>query len=137
MANSASQARSEYLQEIRRWAMTMLEILRPLPASAEKQGLILQVDKLKDMYNLTDRDLPAYAGAVAVLTQKATNLVQGEKLPITYSKEKIASLVNSGLLRRLLLENPILLAQVKEFMDVSSKANPGSSTLDMLSKSGH
>jgi len=95
------------------------------------------VDKLKDMFNLTDKDLPAYAAAVALLTQKAVYLVNGEKPPLTYSKEKIASLVNSRLLRRLLLESPVLLAQVREFMDVSAKSNPLSSTLNLLSRSGH
>ncbi|MBI4666576.1 MAG: hypothetical protein HY751_09230 [Nitrospinae bacterium] len=129
-------SKERYLKDIRSWAMYMLEILRPLPNTAEKHGILQQVDKLKDVPNLLERDVPAYAGAIAVLTAKAVQLVRGTKLDTMYHKEKIMELLNSSLLKKHLTQNPVVMIQLKELLDISPKSTT-SMTLEMLSKSGH
>jgi hypothetical protein len=135
MSDPAAQ-KNEYLLEIRSWAMSILATLRPFPSTAEKLTLIMQVDKLKDATNLTESNLPAYVGAVAVLTAKVAKLVRGDRPDTVYSKEKVVALISSELLRKYFADNPMVMMNLKDFLEVGSK-KATSTTLDMLSKSGH
>lgn len=136
MATDPAVKRIEYLKEIRGWAMSILETLRPVPNTAEKITLLMQVDKLKDITSLNKSNLPAYAGAVAVLTMKVAKLVRGEPPDTVYPREKVLALITSELLRKYFTDNPMVMMNLKDFLEVGSK-KATSPTLNMLSKSGH
>lgn len=136
MVNDPAAKKSEYLTEIRGWAMSILETLRPFPSTAEKLTLLMQVDKLKDITNINKSNLPAYAGAVAVLTAKVTKLIRGERPDTIYPREKVVALISSELLRKYFTDNPMVMMNLKDFLEVGSK-KATSSTLEKLSKSGH
>lgn len=136
MVNDPAKQRIEYLKEIRNWAMSILETLRPIPSTAEKLTLLMQVDKLKDITNINESNLPAYAGAVAVLTAKVTKLVRGERPETIYPREKVVALITSELLRKYFTDNPMVMMNLKDFLEVGAK-KATSPTLNMLSKSGH
>ena len=136
MASDPAVQRIEYLKEIRNWAMSILETLRPIPSTAEKLTLLMQVDKLKDVTNINESNLPAYVGAVAVITAKVAKLVRGERPDTIYPKEKVVALITSDLLRKYFTDNPMVMMNLKDFLEVGAK-KPTSATLDLLSKSGH
>jgi hypothetical protein len=136
MVNDPAKQRIEYLKEIRNWAMSILETLRPIPSTAEKLTLLMQVDKLKDVTNINESNLPAYAGAVAVLTAKVTKLVRGERPDTIYPREKVVALITSELLRKYFTDNPMVMMNLKDFLEVGPKKGT-SPTLNLLSKSGH
>jgi hypothetical protein len=136
MAGDTAAQKAEYLKEIRGWAMSILETLRPIPSTAEKLTLLMQVDKLKDITKIDKSNLPAYVGAVAVLTAKVAKLVKGERPDTIYSREKVVALITSDLLRKYFTANPTVMISMKDFLEVGSKKGT-STTLEMLSKSGH
>jgi hypothetical protein len=136
MASDSALKRIEYLNEIRSWAMSILETLRPIPNTTEKYTILMQVDKLKDATNLTESNLPAYAGAVAVLTMKVAKLVRGEPPDTVYPREKVVALITSELLRKYFVDNPMVMMNLKNFLELGTK-KAASPTLNMLSKSGH
>lgn len=136
MAGNTAVQKAEYLKEIRGWAMSILESLRHTPSTAEKLTLLVQVDKLKGVTNINESNLPAYAGAVAVLTAKVSKLVKGERPDTIYSREKVAALITSELLRKYFTANPTVMISMKDFLEIGSKKGT-STTLEMLSKSGH
>ena len=136
MVNAPDIKKNEYLLEIRSWAMSILETLRPIPSTAEKLTLLMQVDKIKDITSVNKSNLPAYAGAVAVLTAKVTKLVRGERPDTIYPREKVVALITSELLRKYFTDNPMVMMNLKDFLEVGSK-KATSTTLEMLSKPGH
>lgn len=136
MADDHAVQKAEYHKEIRIWAMSILETLRPVPSTAEKLTLLMQVDKLKDITNINESNLPAYVGAVAVLTAKVAKLVKGERPETMYSREKVVALITSELLRKYFTDNPMVMMNLKDFLEIGSK-KATSTTLEMLSKSGH
>lgn len=136
MAGDPAVQKAEYHKEIRGWAMSILETLRPIPSTAEKLTLLMQVDKLKDITNINESNLPAYVGAVAVLTAKVGKLVKGERPETMYSREKVVALITSELLRKYFTDNPMVMMNLKDFLEIGSK-KATSTTLEMLSKSGH
>ncbi|MBF0292619.1 MAG: hypothetical protein HQK86_10740 [Nitrospinae bacterium] len=136
MAGEPSPQKLGYLKEIRTWALDILETLKPFPSTAEKLTLLMQVDKLKDITNINESNLPAYAGAVAVLTEKVAKLVRGERPDTIYPREKVISLITSELLRKYFTENPMVMMNLKDFLEVGAKKG-ASATLNLLSKTGH
>ncbi|MGK7344491.1 MAG: hypothetical protein ACNS63_01625 [Candidatus Nitrospinota bacterium M3_3B_026] len=128
--------KDRYVQDVRTWAMLVLQTLRDLPDTAEKLTLLRQVDKVKDASRITSHDLPAYAGALAVLSSKAARLRKGMGMDSGYSREQIAALVRSEILRGALMANPESFSYIRSILDVKRK-EALSETLLRLSKSGH
>lgn len=128
--------KERYVQDVRTWAMLILQTLRDLPDTAEKLTLLRQVDKVKDASRVTAKELPAYAGALAVLSSKAARLLKGAQMDSGYSREQIAALVRSEVLRAALMANPESFSYIRNILDVKRK-EALSETLLRLSKSGH
>lgn len=136
MVDDPTVRRIEYQKEIRAWALSVLESIRNLPDTAEKQTILMQVNKLKDTPNLNEGNLPAFAGAVAVLTSKVAQLLKGQRLETIYPRERVVSLITSNLLKKFFMQNPMVMMNLKDFLEVGAKKGT-SPTLEMLSKSGH
>lgn len=126
--------KERYSSEVKNWAMLLLEVLRPLPNTTEKVTLLLQVDKLKYVAP-TIKVLPAFVGAIAVISSKATNLLEGKPAPGGYTREDIIALVRSKSIRRLLARDQDHFNNLKNLLDIRPKDNR-SATLNMLSKGG-
>ena len=125
-----------YAQDVNAWAMLMLNTLKNLPNTAEKITLLRQVDKVKDAHQVTSEDLPAFVGALAVLSSKAARLVRGEKAADGYSKESIMNLVHSELFRNRFERQPEHFVSIRDLLDIRRKESL-SDTLIRLAKSGH
>ena len=94
--------REEYMRDVADWAMFMLTVMRKLPNSPEKLTLLQQVSRLKDG-DITVSELPAYSGAIAVLSDKASLMLNGQKPGIIYHKDHVLKLLRSKVLKVLLL----------------------------------
>ncbi|VAX20791.1 hypothetical protein MNBD_NITROSPINAE01-1191 [hydrothermal vent metagenome] len=128
--------REYYLGEVKKWSMLMLTTVRSLPNTAEKLTLLNQVNKLKDAHRIKTSDLPAYAGALAVLSNKATQLLSGEDMNTSFTRESIARLLRSDLMRNMMEKDHNQFIKLNDFLVIKSKA-PSSETLTRLSRSGH
>jgi len=128
--------RERYIHDVQSWSLLMLKTVKDLPDTAEKITLLRQLDKVKDATKILLEELPAYAGALAVLSLKATNLKSGKLMGNGYSKEEIIALVRSEILKQMLAKEPGQFIHLKEFLDVTNKKR-ASDTLTRLSKSGH
>lgn len=137
MEPNPDSSREEYLADVTRWAMFMLRILKELPSTAEKLTLLKQVDKLKSAMDISSETLPAYAGALAVLSDKAFDLLRGKKAQKGYSKDYVFKLIRSERLRSLMEKESDQFTTLIDYLSIQHKDLSGSETLGRLSKSGH
>jgi hypothetical protein len=135
-ALAVTHTRSAYLRDVEGWALLMLAALRPLPTTVEKLDLMRQLDKIKEARRIETPQLPAYAGALAVLTYKAASL-SGGKTPVNgYAKETVVRLLQSPTMRRLFDADPTQMMLLKEFLNTKTP-RLSSETLRTLARSGH
>lgn len=125
-----------YIGEVKKWSILMLTTLRGLPNTSEKLTLLQQVDQLKDMYDIEVGELPAFTGALAVLSNKAANLLKGLSVNTGYTKEHVANMLHSELLRAVIESDPNQIVIVKDLLALKSRST-GSETLFRLSRTGH
>lgn len=76
----------------------MLKILRYIPNKAGKLALLRQVDKVKSR-DIMVNDLPAYAAALAILSEKSASLMRGKEPDSEVTVEKAMSCLKSGLIK--------------------------------------
>ncbi len=133
---SGQAPKEAYMVEVKKWAIYMLTTLRSLPSTAEKLTLLRQVDKVKDAYYISVEELPAYSGALAVLSNKAVSLLTGKSVESGYSKKRILDLLRSNILRAMMDKDPEQFIKLKDFLEIKSMVGERSETLSRLSRSG-
>lgn len=136
MENADDGARVQYVHDVKNWSMLMLSVLKELPNTPQKITLLTQLDKVKDASKLEAEELPAYAGALAILSSKARRMARGEDIEAGYSKDSVIKMFQSKVLKKAFATKPDQFTHLKEFLDVKRKETL-SDTLVRLSRSGH
>jgi hypothetical protein len=95
---ATDQSRKQYLSSVLDWSANMLKILRYIPNKVGKLALLRQVDKVKSM-DISVNDLPAYAAAIAILSEKSASLMGGEEPKDDVTVEKAIRCLKSGLIK--------------------------------------
>lgn len=95
---AADQARGQYLSSVVDWSAYMLKILRSISNNDDKLTLLRQVDNIKSL-SVNVGQLPAYAAAIAILSEKSASLVRGKEPDSEVTVERAVSCLKSDLIK--------------------------------------